>query len=108
MTVPIPFVVTRFRCPFCPRTASSKKRTAEHIGRCWHNPQARSCKTCKHYEPAEPSGDYCFPGRPCNCNEGTDESCAIGVSLAGRGTEGDDDYVRPGLIVGCDKWEAKS
>lgn len=104
MTDPIPFIVTRFRCPFCRRTRSSKKRTADHIGRCWSNPETRGCKTCEHYELVE-TGEHCFPGRPCNCNDGY-EGCAVGVSLAGHGTDGDDDYVRPGPIVGCDKWEA--
>lgn len=101
MSEPIPFTVTRYRCPCCPRTGSSKARVREHIGRCWHNPDAKGCKTCKYYEPGEPGGEVCFPGRPCNCNQGEEESCAVGVSLSGN-----DFDIKPGPIVGCEKWEA--
>lgn len=109
MSEPIPVRVTRYACPSCSRTHSSKAGARRHIGRCWYNPEARGCKTCKHYEPAEPSGDYCFPGRFCRCNEGTEESCAVGVSLAGSMPDPldphDSEPVRPGPIVGCEKWE---
>ncbi|HEY9415037.1 MAG TPA: hypothetical protein VIQ30_09790 [Pseudonocardia sp.] len=117
MSEPIPFRVTRYRCPHCPRTASSKARTVEHIGRCWRNPAARGCKTCKHFD---------------NTYEDYGEDCAAGVDLAGRpacpdchgtgyaagflrlpddGTKcptckGDAAEIKPGPIVGCEKWEA--
>lgn len=81
---PIPFRVTRYRCPHCPRTGSSKALVTEHIGRCWLNPAARGCKTCVNYlEPAEACG--CEPG--CNWGGpegGYPERCAAGISLAGR------------------------
>ena len=77
---PEPVTVTRWRCPFCHRSRAHKSTTAEHIARCWLNPAARSCKTCAHYE-LEPGGESCFPGRPCNCNDGYAE-CAAGVDIA--------------------------
>jgi len=83
MTEPIPFKVTRYRCPHCPRTASSKARMVDHIGRCWTNPEARGCKTCAHY-----AQNY----------EGA-EFCAVGVDLAVG-----DGATSP--IVHCDLWEA--
>lgn len=114
MSEPIPFRVTRYRCPHCPRTGSGKARVAEHMARCWRNPAVRGCKTCRHF--VTWMGDY-----------GSD--CAVGVSLAGRPectlchgfgrtfgddlgvsecTEcgGDGAEIKPGPIVGCEKWEA--
>lgn len=90
---PIPFTTTRWRCPFCRRTASSKSRMNLHISRCWHNPAVHGCKTCKHFEAWH--GDW-------------GDECDAGVSLAGHGDQFDDDYVRPGPIVGCDKWELRN
>lgn len=127
MTAPIPFRVLRYRCPHCPRTASSKTRMVDHIGRCWHNPAARACKTCAHYK-SWADGCGCEPG----CNWGGDplaEHCRLGVSLAGRPAckpcggrgetfdlgdlgasecyecGGDGAEIKPGPIVGCDRWE---
>ena len=105
---PIPFKTTRYRCPFCPRTAANVTRMREHIGRCWLNPAARSCKTCKHFEPYGPENA---------------DGCAVGVDLSGRPActncggpgdpwnpcercTGDGAEVKPGPIVGCEKWEA--
>lgn len=83
--IPVPFVVTRYRCPVvgCGRTRSSKRAIAEHIGRCWLNPAARSCKTCDHYreDSSEPEVGAICP-----------EYCTAGVELA------------EGLPVGCPSW----
>jgi len=95
---PIPFVTTRYACPYCTRTASAKARIREHMGRCWYNPDARGCKTCANFRDGE-AGSY--PEDP-----GVEEYCGLGVNLAGSGDEYDLDYVRPGPIIGCDKWEA--
>ena len=132
MTGPIPFRVTRYRCPHCPRTGSSKALVTEHIGRCWLNPAARGCKTCVNYlEPAEACG--CEPG--CNWGGpvgGYPERCRAGISLAGRpecGTckgigqvyidgefggvsecpdcGGDGAAIKPGPIVRCHEWEPR-
>lgn len=119
MAEPIAVRVTRYRCPTCPRTHASKARAREHHARCWRNPDAHGCKTCKHYE-----GGYDF---------GPDEGCEAGVSLAGSetcptcGGFGDviqmpgggasecptcDGYGgtdgpprKPGPITGCPSWE---
>ena len=92
VVAPEPLIVKRWRCPFCHRSRSSKRATAEHIARCWLNPAARSCKTCAHYE-YDPGGDWCFPGRPCNCNDGGEE-CSEGMDLT------------RGLLSGCLFWSA--
>lgn len=129
---PIAFRTTRYRCPHCPRTGSSKARVRDHIGRCWSNPAARGCKTCTHYQEASEACG-CEPG--CNWGGpegGYPERCAAGISLAGRpqcGTcngvgqtyshgdfggvsecsdcGGDGDAVKPGPIVGCHAWEGE-
>ncbi|GAA2696407.1 hypothetical protein [Actinoplanes palleronii] len=100
MNQPISFRTTRYRCTHCPRSGASKARVRDHIGRCWKNPEARGCKTCKHYQ--EPWDDTCdAPGGCVGCTGG-DESCAAGVSLAGQPEHG----IKPGPIVHCVKWEA--
>ncbi|MEU5477500.1 hypothetical protein [Streptomyces mirabilis] len=88
MTVdlPIPVVVTRHQCPFCRITRAKRAAMVAHIGRCWHNPAARGCKTCVHYEPADPDGPY--PEHP-----GWDEGCAQERDLAA------------GLQTGCPQWQ---
>lgn len=92
-TEPEQFVATRFRCPHCRRSWSSKKLAADHMGRCWRNPAARACKTCAHYflHAAEPDVGYVG-----------EEGCDLGVqwpeSLRGVET----------LAVHCEQWEADS
>lgn len=123
---PIAVRVTRYKCPSCSRTASTRARSSAHIARCWSNPEARGCKTCKNFEPAHDACG-CEPG----CNWGgqpAPESCAVDVSLAGRpacepcngrGETFDEEFgasecqdcggdgaeVKPGPIVHCEKWE---
>jgi len=123
---PIPVRVLRHACPHCGRTHSRPSRAREHMARCWFNPGARGCKTCKHFnpawgEPAEPDIGYRGYHEP--------EGCEVGVSLAGRpvcGTcgghgevfdkgdfgvsecpdcAGDGAEIKPGPIVGCARWE---
>lgn len=127
MSTPIPVRVTRYQCPHCQRTHSSRRRAVDHIARCWYNPQARGCKTCRYFIPeqiADPR-DW-VPGMP--------EGCAVGVDLSGRpacpgchgdgwavtntgtavqcgpdiadGHVGDGTEVRSGPIVGCGSWRA--
>lgn len=115
----IPVRVTRYRCPHCARSASSKQRCREHIRRCWRNPDAKGCKTCKHFD--NTYEDY---------GEDYGEDCAVGVDLSGRPEcqrchgvgydpaatwdsgekcrecKGNGAAVKPGPIVGCDKWES--
>ncbi|HEY3483555.1 MAG TPA: hypothetical protein VGL02_32210 [Streptomyces sp.] len=87
--IPIAFTVTRYRCPACARTGSSRKRIADHIARCWLNPNARACKTCTHYMPpvGEPDVGYF-----------SEEGCAAGLSFP------EDSLGRPTLAVGCPMW----
>ena len=80
--VPEAVTVTRWRCPFCRRSRSAKRATAEHIGRCWLNPSVRSCKTCANHEAG---GDAC--GCEPGCNWGSPsgsipDSCAVGVDVS--------------------------
>lgn len=114
MTQPIPFTVTRYRCPTCPRTGSSRARITEHIGRCWTNPDARGCKTCKHFEPHGPEwGDACavdvdLSGRPeCKACKGYGSTFGddLGVTECAE-CGGDGAEIKPGPIVHCDRWEA--
>ncbi|MGW6288859.1 hypothetical protein [Streptomyces sp. NPDC055107] len=85
ITLPIPVVVTRHKCPFCGTTRAKKQAAFAHIGRCWHNPDARSCKTCHHFTPAASDGPYPeHPGWPEACEDGQD--------------------ITAGLPVGCPQW----
>lgn len=124
MTAPIPVLVRRHKCPHCPRTASRPVRIREHMERCWFNPAARGCKTCKHhdFEYGEPDvglvgdGDVCdqgvsLDGRPaCGTCKGVGETFdrgTLGVSECHE-CGGDGAEVKPGPIVHCDLWEAAS
>jgi hypothetical protein len=92
---PVLVSVRRFECPFCRRRRSSRKATAVHMARCWLNPAARACKTCANFTD-EPDGDWCEPGKPCNCNQGYRE-CEAGVSGV---TEGE-------IKSGCPLWQLR-
>lgn len=78
--VPIEVMVTRYACPHCRFRRSRKATTVAHIGRCWHNPETRSCKTCVHLLDV-PQGEDCNPGRHCGCNDPVRE-CQAGLELA--------------------------
>lgn len=92
---PIARRATRWLCPFCTRGHWAKAKATEHIARCWKNPATRSCKTCTHYQPSE-TGESCFPGRPCPCNN-TPEACN-----AHDGPDLEDGGIR----TACPLWEA--
>lgn len=94
--LPIPVVVTRHQCPHCRRTHSKKAAAVAHIGRCWHNPDNRTCKGCRHFEPGYASTSQCIPGRDCNCGD-VDTECRAGVDLP------DFDQLP---VTNCPKWEA--
>ncbi len=117
MSAPIPITVRRHKCPHCPKSYANKQPAVAHIGRCWYNPAARGCKTCKHFTYAFYDGgeaclvDVDLTGRP-RC-----ETCGgFGDALAGPGlgmTEcpacsGNGAEVKAGPIVHCDLWEAQS
>lgn len=111
MAEPIPFTVTRYRCPTCPRTGSSKARIAEHHARCWTNPEARGCKTCKHFDGPVPEwGDACDLGvslagqKQCARCFGIPDPFGFGCPDAAN-HDGDGREIKPGPIVGCDQWE---
>ena len=108
---PIPFRVLRYRCPTCPRTASSKARMTDHIGRCWTNPDARGCKTCRHFRPYGPeSPDWCANGVSlagqvgCQRCYGTPDPFG-GTCPAAASHDGDGREIKSGPIVGCDRWQ---
>jgi hypothetical protein len=122
---PIAVMVTRHKCPFCPRTAARPGRAREHIARCWFNPEARGCKTCKHFE-QDPGGAQIGLVGGEWCNEGVDltgrpacPGCGghglMGISCGAQvpcgperctGHVGDGSEIKPGPIVHCAKWEA--
>jgi hypothetical protein len=124
MSEPIAFTTVRFRCPSCNRTHSTKSRARHHMNRCWFNPDAAGCKTCKHFNEAD-------PGEPEVGAAYVPEDCSLHVSLTGRpecaGCHGEvriwigdpdsghsqicpdcqscPDAVKPGPIVHCPLWE---
>lgn len=70
MTAAIRLKVVRFQCPHCHRTHAKKAAAEAHIGRCWRNPAARGCKTCRHFIP-ECEGPYPqHPPFPEECEAG--------------------------------------
>jgi len=115
---PTPVRVTRYRCPHCPRTGSSKTRVREHMARCWYNPAAKGCKTCKHFDNTfEDYGEDCnvgidLSGRPaCADCRGTGYAdwSALSVDMGAKcpTCKGDGAEIKPGPIAGCDRWESR-
>jgi hypothetical protein len=96
---PVAIRVTRFRCPFCRRSSSRKAGIRLHITRCWRNPAARACGSCRHYIPAEGGGRMI--GDP-----GTDLGCAIGCETHETDPDADGDGIKR-TVRGCPGWEAK-
>lgn len=88
MTTAIRLKVTRYQCPHCHRTHGKKQAAEQHIARCWRNPAARGCKTCRHFSP-ESEGPY--PQHPP-----IPEECWAGRKLLS------------GLHTGCPEWESKT
>ncbi len=62
---PVAIRVTRYRCPFCKNSSSRKAGIRPHIGRCWYNPDARACGTCRHCIIDPEDGMACDLGREC-------------------------------------------
>lgn len=96
MTIVPPEVVLmkRYRCPFCHRSRSKEKATAEHMERCWFDPAKQTCKTCAFrvdtYNPP------CDVQSGCGCQDGFDDyECDKGVELADHGRE---------IKIGCPSW----
>ena len=89
---PIVVKVTRYRCPFCSRSWSQRKRAADHVARCWRNPAVRACKTCVYFQPYHWEGEP-VPGIPgaVGCTE-YPEAC------------GRHEDLREGLRSGCPLW----
>lgn len=80
---PVAIKVTRYRCPTCRRSWSSKKRTAEHAAMCAHAPENRACLTCEHFDPGE-DATYEEPGHPEGCAQGLDVRHDVEPGFAGR------------------------
>lgn len=79
---PIAFPTIRHQCPHCSRTWAKRTAAAAHIARCWHNPDARGCKTCIHYEPPSEGPYPEHPGWPEDCGAGrTDPGIHIDCPL---------------------------
>lgn len=89
---PVEIRVTRYQCPHCRRTHAKRAAAQAHMGRCWHNPEARGCKTCAYFEPAG-NGAQCVPGDQCTCNVYL-ESCRAGAAP--------DDQIP---LTGCPSWQ---
>lgn len=95
MSEPILLIARRWKCPHCSRSRSSRQATAGHIGRCWQNPENRTCRTCVSYDPPG-DGSWCEPSRPCSCNN-EPGSCLAGLDVPGDGTP----------VTGCPLWAAR-
>ena len=91
---PIAVKVTRYRCPFCRRSWSSRKRAADHIGRCWLNPEARGCKTCEHWQAHYWEPIFADTGERVACYE-LAEACRADVDISA------------GLRVNCPLWKLR-
>jgi hypothetical protein len=88
VTVPVAVRSVRHQCPFCRRTWGHRAAAAAHIARCWHNPEARACKTCVHYEPTDPNGPYPeHPGWPEACFAGQDITAGLATHCTHHATE---------------------
>ncbi|MFF8422976.1 hypothetical protein [Streptomyces sp. NPDC015680] len=88
VSLPIPVVVTRHQCPHCRTTRAKKAAAAAHIARCWQNPDARACKTCAHFTPADPDGPYPeHPGWPEQCEAGRSITSGLVTACPGHTTE---------------------
>jgi hypothetical protein len=119
---PIPVRVTRYACPSCGRTASSKSGARKHMGRCWHDPANRGCKTCVYFNPGDSHDpETGYPGSDEHCMQGVDLSGCPACARCGGGGElfmgggvsecgdcaGDGAEVKPGPIVHCDLWQIR-
>lgn len=85
ITAPQPrkVTVTRYRCPFCRRQNSAKKKIVEHIARCWHNPAVKSCRTCLHFEKSCTETEV-YGGEVRVCYQ-QDDLCTLGQTLPDNG-----------------------
>ncbi|MBP2229638.1 hypothetical protein J2847_002937 [Azospirillum agricola] len=45
------FTTTRYRCPTCRKTGSSRIEMQRHADNCAHAPESRACITCAFNEP---------------------------------------------------------
>lgn len=111
MSLPIAYVTTRHRCPHCRKSYAHKANAAQHMERCFSDPERRTCKTCKHDEPAsggwDPEtglDDY----EPRHCAEGYDQGpscieCGAHPEVCGH------ERYKPAtlLTILCPSWEAK-
>lgn len=91
----IPLRTVRWQCPHCRRTRAKRAATEAHIGRCWLNPEVRTCRTCTWYEPAHDACG-CEPG----CNWGSSDGavppdCGADCEVPADGTP----------VTHCPKWE---
>jgi len=75
MAEPIPTTVKRWKCPFCNRHESRKRKAVEHVERCWLDPAKKTCRTCAHHIEAS-TGDPCYAGGLCLCNT-VEEGCEV-------------------------------
>ncbi|MER7815613.1 hypothetical protein [Streptomyces sp. NPDC096153] len=94
--LPIPVVVTRFKCRHCGRTHAKRPAAVDHIGRCWRNPGNRGCKTCAHFQEAQTSSHQCIPGYDCGCDSWPEACCH---------PEGPEQLNSP--VINCEHWEAR-
>lgn len=85
------------------------------MARCWLNPDAKGCKTCKHFSIDSDGYDECavdvdLTGRPacttCNGSGGVFAMPSLGYSECPT-CGGDGAEIKSGPVVGCLHWQAR-
>ncbi|TWA90721.1 hypothetical protein FBY14_104225 [Azospirillum brasilense] len=83
-----PFTATRYRCPTCRKTGSSRAQMQAHADTCIHNPDTKACATCganvQHRLPTE--GGFTI-----------EHGCAKGAREVGKA-----------LNLNCPSWQPKA
>jgi hypothetical protein len=93
----MPIVVTRHQCPHCRRyTRARRDRVEQHMARCWQNPAARGCKTCRWHQEERWSSHQCHPGHDCGCDSWPEACCH---------EDGPKQLDQP--IINCEYWEQR-
>lgn len=94
---PIRLQVIRWQCQFCGLTRAKRDALASHLGRCFHNPETRSCKSCANYGSEWEGG--------CDCGHSL---CQDRIARKVRFCAADDPNppdLDEGLRTGCPLWQ---
>lgn len=91
---PIKTTVVRYKCPHCNRHHARKAGAIAHIGRCWSNPDNKTCRTCASFVPAVYDSCGIDTGIGiCTCGSAP-EQCDLGIELPENAP-----------VVNCPQWQ---